>query len=312
MTTLLILEHSHHSLHSAMPQLLSAALQLQQTVTLLLVGDGCQHIAQEAASLAGVELVLVADNPCYQHQLAENVSQVIASIADSYTHILMHASPWGRGVLPRVAALLNCPQVSEVTAILSADTVTHPIYAGNALETVKILTHQKIMTIRSIAFDAVTDRQKPCEVKQLDSKFYPTKTTWLKRDVLVSARPELAKAPYVVSGGRGLQTAQQFKLVEELADVLGAAVGATRAAVDAGFVSNEYQVGQTGKIIAPLLYIAVGISGAIQHVAGMMSAKVIVAINKDADAPIMQLANYALVGDLFELLPELIECLKQE
>jgi electron transfer flavoprotein alpha subunit len=311
MRTLIILEHSHHEAHAAFPQLLAAAIQFQQPVTVFIMGSQCQALAHAVAICDGVSHVLLADNACYIHQLPENISQLIALVGETYSHILMHSSPWGRSVLPRVAALLDSPQVSEVTHILSMDTVQHPIYAGNAIETIRILAPKKLMTIRSLAFAAITTQQAPCPIEIVTHEFYALKTNFIEQSRVQTTRPELTQAPCVVSGGRGLQSAQQFKLIEALADALGAAVGATRAAVDAGFIANEHQVGQTGKIVAPLLYIAVGISGAIQHTAGMSNAKVIVAINKDADAPIMQLANYALVGDLFELLPELIERIKQ-
>ena len=312
MKTLVVVEHSQQALHPAMPRLLSAALQLQQPVTVLIVGHGCQKAAQQAAILPGVHAVLLADRTCYQHQWAENVSQLVAHLATGYTHILMHASPWGRGVLPRVAALLDCPQVSEVTTILSADTVEHPIYAGHALESVRLLAVHKIFSIRSMAFSAVGEPQTPCAIVRITDEFVADKSAWVRREVPASARPGLSVASCVVAAGRGLQTAQQFQWVEQLADLLSAALGATRAAVEAGFMTREQLIGQSGQIIAPFLYIALGISGAIQHVTGMSRAKVIVAINTDADAPMMQMADYALVGELSQVLPELIQRLTQE
>ncbi len=312
MSTLLVIEHANQCLHPSTTRLLSAALSLQQPVTALIVGQRCTNIASHVATLTGIDEVLVADKACYQEQFAENVAQLVALVAKQYTHVLLHASHWGRGVLPRVAAHLNCPQVSDVINILSLDTVEHPIYAGNAIEVVRVLTHHKLMTVRSVVFPAVTARQAPCAIVYLQHEFFIEKKTLLTHDEAVTQRPELTQAACVVAAGRGVQTKALFNLVEQLADQLGAAVGATRAAVDAGFITNEYQIGQTGKTIAPLLYLALGISGATQHLAGMRDAKVIVAINKAADAPIMQLAHYALVGDLADLLPELIQSLTKE
>ncbi len=311
MSILIIVEHHHGLMQPSTRQVLAAGLQLDDNPVLLVIGHDCQAVAQLAATLAGVNRVLVYDNPCYAHQLAENVSQLVASIASNYTHIITAASTYGKNILARVAALLDVAQISDVTQIIDGNTFEHPIYAGNAIETVQVLDDKKVLTIRTTAFDAVTSTQAAAPIEAMDTVFHATHTTFISHQLSESVRPELGNASIVVSGGRGLQSAEKFKLIEELADLLGAAVGASRAAVDAGFVPNDYQVGQTGKVVAPSLYIAIGISGAVQHLAGMKDSKVIVAINKDADAPIFQIANYGLVGDLFVLVPQLIAELKQ-
>lgn len=310
MSTLIIVEH-HQAMQPSTRQVLAAAMKLNQNPVLLVVGHECQAVAQQAATLEGVKRVLVYDNPCYAYQLAENVSQLVASIAPSYTAIMAAASTYGKNILPRVAAYLDVAQISDVVRIIDENTFEHPIYAGNAIETVCVLDDKKVLTIRTTAFDAVTGTQAPCPIDAMDTVFQATNTKFISHQLSASVRPELGNAAIVVSGGRGLQSAEKFKLIEELADVLGAAVGASRAAVDAGFVPNDYQVGQTGKVVAPSLYLAIGISGAVQHLAGMKDSKVIVAINKDADAPVFQIANYGLVGDLFELVPQLIAELKK-
>ena len=310
MSTLIIVEH-HQVMQPSTRQVLAAAMKLNQDPVLLVVGHECQAVAQQAAILEGVKRVLVYDNPCYADQLAENVSQLVASIAPSYTAIMAAASTYGKNILPRVAAYLDVAQISDVVRIIDENTFEHPIYAGNAIETVCVLDDKKVLTIRTTAFDAVTGTQAPCPIDAMDAVFQATNTKFISHQLNASVRPELGNAAIIVSGGRGLQSAEKFKLIEALADVLGAAVGASRAAVDAGFVPNDYQVGQTGKVVAPSLYFAIGISGAVQHLAGMKDSKVIVAINKDADAPVFQIANYGLVGDLFELVPQLIAELKK-
>ncbi|KTD07157.1 electron transfer flavoprotein subunit alpha/FixB family protein [Legionella jamestowniensis] len=310
MSTLVIVEHDNKFIHSATRNTLSAAIALKQDVILLVAGYQCQAVAEEAAAIAGAHAVWLVDNAVYEHQLAENMAELITSIAGSFTAILAPASTFGKNLLPRVAAKLDTAQVSDVSRIIEKDTFEHPIYAGNAIETVKVLDATKILTIRTTAFDAITESQSPCCIERIDKSIQESSTRFVKHELSQSERPDLASAKIVVSGGRGLQSTEKFKLIEELADALGAAVGASRAAVDAGFVPNDYQVGQTGKIVAPSLYIAVGISGAVQHLAGMKDSKVIVAINKDEDAPIFQIANYGLVGDLFEVVPEFIEQLK--
>jgi electron transfer flavoprotein alpha subunit len=311
MSTLIIVEHDNHVVQASTRHVLTAAKQFNDNIVLLVVGSNCQSVASQAAVLPGVEAVWVADNICYEHQLAENVSQLVIELSSSFTTILAASSTYGKNLLPRIAALLDVAQVSDVVRIIDQTTFEHPIYAGNALETVRVLDDKKILTIRTTAFDGVTGNQPQCGIEVLDNVFTQKNTEFINHQLSESVRPDLGSAKIIVSGGRGLQSAEKFKLVEELADALGAAVGASRAAVDAGFVPNDYQVGQTGKVVAPNLYIAIGISGAVQHLAGMKDSKVIVAINKDEDAPIFQIANYGLVGDLFVLVPQLIEQLKQ-
>jgi electron transfer flavoprotein alpha subunit len=311
MSVLVIVEHDNQQMHAATRNTFAAALQLDPHPVCLVIGFQCKEVAEQAAAMKGVSTVLLVDNECYAHQLAENVSAAVNSIAAPYSAILAPATTFGKNLLPRVAASLDMAQVSDVSRIISQDTFEHPVYAGNAIETVKILDSKKIMTIRSTAFNAVTDSQSPCCIERIEKVIPESNTVFVRHELSQSERPELSGARIVVSGGRGLQSAEKFKLIEALADVLGAAVGASRAAVDAGFVPNDYQVGQTGKVVAPDLYIAVGISGAVQHLAGMKDSKVIVAINKDADAPIFQIADYGLVGDLFELIPQLIEQLRE-
>jgi electron transfer flavoprotein alpha subunit len=311
MSTLVIVEHDNQRMHPVTRTTIAAAQQLEKNPVLLVVGSECRAVAEEAASIAGVGSVLYVDNPCYAHLLAENVSELIVTLADAYSYLVAPSSTFGKNLMPRVAARLDVAQLSDVTRIVSTDVFEHPIYAGNAIETVKLLDDKKVLTIRSTAFHAVVDSQSPCCIEQID-RAIPAKTTeFVRHELNKSERPDLGSAKIIVSGGRGLQSAEKFSLVEELADILGAAVGASRAAVDAGFVPNDYQVGQTGRVVAPDLYIAVGISGAVQHLAGMKDSKVIVAINKDGDAPIFQIADYGLVGDLFEILPQIIEQLRK-
>lgn len=311
MSALVIVEHNNHHMHPATRATFAAATQLDSKPVLLVVGFNCRSVAEEAALLAGASTVLLVDNACYEHQFAENVSKLLVSIAESYSAILAPASTFGKNVTPRIAACLGVAQISDVTKIISDDTFEHPVYAGNVIETVKVMDTLKILTVRGTAFTAITATQHPCCIEQLDIVIEERNTSFVKHELSESKRPDLGSAKIIVSGGRGLQSAEKFKLIEELADTLGAAIGASRAAVDAGFVPNEYQVGQTGRIVAPDLYIAIGISGAVQHLAGMKDSRVIVAINKDEDAPIFQLADYGLVGDLFVLVPQLIEQLRE-
>lgn len=311
MSTLIIVEHNNQVMQASTRQVLAAAKQLGETIVLVVIGHACEAVVTQAAILEGVEAVWVFDNVCYQHAFAENVSLLVASIAPAFRNILAAASTFGKNILPRVAALLDVAQISDVVRIIDKNTFEHPIYAGNAIETVQVLDDKNLLSIRTSAFDAITATKATCTIERRKEIFQETNTTFINHQLSESVRPELGNAAIVVSGGRGLQSAEQFKIVEALADLLGGAVGASRAAVDAGFVPNDYQVGQTGKVVAPDLYIAIGISGAVQHLAGMKDSKVIVAINKDPDAPIFQIANYGLVGDLFVLVPQLIDALKQ-
>jgi electron transfer flavoprotein alpha subunit len=309
MRVLIIVEHNGQRMHAGTRQVMSAALQCAQDIELLVIGHDCRTVAEEVACLKGASRVLLADAPCYTHALAEPLSELVLSMAAAYSHIMMSSTSYGKNLLPRIAAGLDVGQVSDVTRIIDANTFEHPIYAGNALEKVRVLDDKKVLSLRATAFDALLGQQEACVIDIIDARFSSSSSRFVEHQLSESSRPDLSTAKRVVSGGRGLQSMEKFKLIEQLADALGAAVGASRAAVDAGFVPNEYQVGQTGKVVAPELYIAVGISGAVQHLAGMKDSKVIVAINKDPDAPIFQIANYALLGDLFVLVPELIEAL---
>ena len=305
MTILVIAEHDHQSLKAATLNTVAAAQKIGGDIHVLVAGAGCQAAAQAAAQLQGVAAVKVADAAHYQSQTAENLTALVVANAGGYSHILAPATTFGKNLLPRVAALLDVAQISEITGVESADTFVRPIYAGNALATVKSADPVKVITVRTTAFDAVaTGNSAPVEA--IGATADTAQTTLTNRELTKSERPELGAAKIIVSGGRGLGSGENYHtLLEPLADKLGAALGASRAAVDAGFVPNDYQVGQTGKIVAPQLYVAIGISGAIQHLAGMKDSKVIVAINKDPDAPIFQVADYGLVGDLFEVVPQL-------
>jgi electron transfer flavoprotein alpha subunit len=283
----------------------AAAQQLGGDIDVLVVGSGCQAAADAAASVPGVASVLLADKAAYENQLAENVSLAVADAAAGYDAILAPATANGKNVMPRVAALLDVAQISDITAVIDADTFERPIYAGNVIATVKSSDAKKVITVRTTAFDAVPAEGGSASVQAVEGAHDAGVSSFVGEEVAVSDRPELTSASVVISGGRGMQNGDNFSMLEGIADKLNAAIGASRAAVDAGFVPNDYQVGQTGKIVAPDLYIAVGISGAIQHLAGMKDSKVIVAINKDEDAPIFQVADYGLVADLFAALPEL-------
>ncbi|MCR9191034.1 MAG: FAD-binding protein [Gammaproteobacteria bacterium] len=311
MTLYIIAEHDHQHLDVSISSLMTAALQLDPKPVVLVLGYQCGSVAEEAATLSGVAEVWLLDDPAFEHPLAEQMAPVIVSKVQDATHVLMASTTFGKNLLPRVAALLDVAQLSDVTAVINANTYERPIYAGNAVEVVESLDQQQIISIRPTAFAAASETQAAAVVQTWEAEVPTTKTHFLRRELSESERPDLGNAKIVVSGGRGLQSAEQFKLVEDLADALGAALGASRAAVDAGFISNDHQVGQTGKIVAPNLYIAVGISGAIQHLAGIKDSHVIVAINKDENAPIFQIANYGLVGDLFDMVPQLISELKQ-
>ncbi|MBF7052310.1 electron transfer flavoprotein subunit alpha/FixB family protein [Halomonas sp. KAO] len=304
MSILVLAEHHDGALVGATAHVVAAAQAIEEEIDVLVAGEGVSAVADAAAKLDGVSKVRVADNAVYAHQLAEPMSALIAELADDYSHVLAAASTTGKNVLPRVAALKDVAQISEIIAVESPNTFKRPIYAGNAIATVKSDDALKVITVRATGFDAVAEGGA-ADVEAVDVVVDNTQSTLVKEVLAESDRPELGAAKVVVSGGRGMGNGENFKLLEGIADKLGAAVGASRAAVDAGFVPNDMQVGQTGKIVAPDLYIAVGISGAIQHLAGMKDSKVIVAINKDEEAPIFQVADYGLVSDLFEALPEI-------
>ncbi|MGI4843443.1 MAG: electron transfer flavoprotein subunit alpha/FixB family protein [Janthinobacterium lividum] len=306
MLALVIAEHDNGSLKGATFHTVTAALQCAGEVHILVAGSGCGGAAEAAAGIAGVSKVLVADAPHLASGLAENVAEQILSIAASYSHILAPATAYGKNILPRVAARLDVAQISEITKVASPDTFERPIYAGNAIATVQSSDSVKLITVRGTAFDAAASGGSAA-VEQIALVPDVGKSAFVGRELATSSRPELTAAKIIVSGGRGIGSAENFKLLEPLADRLKAAMGASRAAVDAGFVPNDWQVGQTGKIVAPTLYIAVGISGAIQHLAGMKDSKTIVAINQDPEAPIFSVADYGLVGDLFEVVPQLVE-----
>ncbi|MBV2129781.1 electron transfer flavoprotein subunit alpha/FixB family protein [Arsukibacterium indicum] len=303
MTILVIAEHSNDALKADTHKVVQAATRIGGDIHLLVAGANCDNAVSAAATIAGVSKVLVADASVYSHQLAENVAALVAEIGRDYSHILAAATTTGKNMLPRVAALLDVAQLSDVIAIESADTFVRPVYAGNAIATVQSADAIKVLTVRGAAFDAAAeDNNAP--VEKLDIVKDLQVSSFVSEELTKSARPELTGAKVIISGGRGMQNGENFAMLNGIADKLNAAIGASRAAVDAGFVPNDMQVGQTGKIVAPDLYIAVGISGAIQHLAGMKDSKVIVAINKDADAPIFQVADYGLVADLFTVLPE--------
>ena len=309
MSILVIAEHDHKTLKPSTLNTLSAAAKLGAPVAVLVAGQDCAAAAQEATSIQGVGEVLHADDAAYGHFLAENMAALIAKLAPAYTHILAPATSFGKNILPRAAGLCDVAQISDIISVESADTFTRPIYAGNAIATVQSKDKIKFITVRTTAFDAAA-KGGTATVKKIASTGDSGLSSFVGAQLSKSARPELAGARIVVSGGRGVGSAENFKtVIEPLADKLGAAVGASRAAVDAGYISNDCQVGQTGKVVAPDLYLAVGISGAIQHLAGMKDSKTIVAINKDPDAPIFAVADYGLVADLFVAIPELLKIL---
>ncbi len=309
MSVLVVAEHTNEQLKAATRHTVTAAAAIDPDVHVLVAGKGCGGVADAAAKIAGVTKVLLADDAAYEHFLAENVANLVVRISDGYTHLLAPATSNGKNFMPRVAAMLDVSMISEITGVESPDTFVRPIYAGNAMATVQSTDARKVITVRSTAFDAAPAEGGSATVEPVEAAGDTGLSSFVGRELSKSARPELTSARVVVSGGRGMGSGDNFKILEELADVLGAAVGASRAAVDAGYVPNDYQVGQTGKVVAPELYIAVGISGAIQHLAGMKDSKVIVAINKDEEAPIFQVADYGLVGDLFQIVPELTAAL---
>ena len=305
MTTLVIAEHDNQELKPVTLNTLAAAQQIGGDIVLLVAGHNCQSVVDAAKAVSGVGKVLHADDAAYEHQLAENIAKLVTSLASGYSHVLAPATTSGKNYLPRVAALLDVNQISDVTGVVSAQTFLRPIYAGNAIATVTSKDNIKLLTIRGTGFDAVSAQGGSATVDVISEQCDSGQSRFVSEELAKSDRPELTAASIVVSGGRGMGNGDNFEILYGLADKLGAAVGASRAAVDAGFVPNDMQVGQTGKVVAPDLYIAVGISGAIQHLAGMKDSKVIVAINKDEDAPIFQIADYGIVGDLFSTIPEL-------
>jgi electron transfer flavoprotein alpha subunit len=309
MAALVIAEHDNRSIRGGTLNTVTAALRCGGHVTVLVAGSGCAEAAAAAAAIAGVAKVLVADAPHLAEQMAEGVAAQVLAVVGGYTHVLAPATAFGKNVTPRVAALLDVAQVSDIVAIESPDTFQRPIYAGNAIATVQSADAVKVLTVRTTAFDPAAVTGGSGTIESVAVVADPGTASFVGREVARSERPELAGAKIVVSGGRGMGSAENFKLLEPLADKLGAAMGASRAAVDAGYAPNDWQVGQTGKIVAPQLYVAIGISGAIQHLAGMKDSKVIVAINKDAEAPIFGVADYGLVGDLFQAVPELVTTL---
>ncbi len=309
MSILVIAEHDNAQLGAATRNAVAAAAAIGGEVHVLVAGAGARAVADQAAQVASVSKVLLADGPALAHGLAENLAAQVLAVAGGYGHILFAATASGKNVAPRVAARLDVAQISDIVAVESADTFVRPIYAGNALATVQSADAKKVITVRTTAFDPAAAMGGSAAVETIEAVGDSGKSSFVGRELAKSDRPELTAATVVVSGGRGLGSAENFKILDPLADKLGAALGASRAAVDAGYAPNDWQVGQTGKIVAPQLYVAIGISGAIQHLAGMKDSKVIVAINKDAEAPIFGVADYGLVADLFQAVPELVQAL---
>jgi electron transfer flavoprotein alpha subunit len=304
MTVLVLAEHDNTTLRAATLNAITAATQLGDT-HLLVAGQDCRGVAEAGARISGVSKVLLVDDARYAHPLAEPLAALLVKLATGYSHVLAAATTSGKNIMPRVAALLDAAQISEIIAVVDEHTFKRAIYAGNGIATMQSRDAIKVITVRGTAFEAAVTEGGQASIEDAAAADDPGKSSFVGQDLSKTERPELTSARVVISGGRGLQSGENFKLLEEIADKLGAAIGASRAAVDAGFVPNDYQVGQTGKIVAPDLYVAVGISGAIQHLAGMKDSKVIVAINKDPEAPIFQVADYGVVGDLFKILPEL-------
>ncbi len=307
MSILLIAEHNNSNLKVFTLNAIGAASKIDADIHVLVAGNNCENVAKEASAVPVVKKVLHSESPNYENYLPENLTPLIVRLAENYTHIISSANTFGKNFMPRVAALLDTSQISDIIKINSSDTFTRPIYAGNAFATVKSNDKKKCITIRPTSFDPALTSGGSSPIEKVEAAEIPNVSKFIKREETKSERPELGTARVVISGGRGLQSKENFKLVNTIADKLNGAVGASRAAVDAGYISNDHQVGQTGKIVVPDLYIAVGISGAIQHLAGMKESKVIVAINKDSEAPIFGIADYGLEADLFEALPQLLE-----
>ncbi len=304
MTTLVIADHDNSELKPSTLNVMTAAQKIGGDVVILVAGQDCGGVAEQAAKVAGVSKVLSCDDAAYANHLAENLTPLVVGMAGDYSHILFSNTASGKNVMPRVAAKLDVAGISDITDVVSEDTFVRPIYAGNAMMTVQSTDSSKLITVRATAFDPVEAEGGSAAVESISGAGVSDKVSWIGQELTKSDRPELTSASIVISGGRGMQNGENFAMLESVAEKLNAAVGASRAAVDAGFVPNDYQVGQTGKVVAPDLYIAVGISGAIQHLAGMKDSKVIVAINKDEEAPIFQVADYGLVADLFDAVPE--------
>lgn len=307
MTVLIIAEHDNSALKPATLNAVTAAQQLGDDLHILVAGHSCSEVAEQASSIEGISKVLISDDSAYEHPMPENMAALVLSIASNYSHIVAAATTSGKNYMPRVAAKLDVAQISDIVSVKAQDQFIRPIYAGNALASVKSSDAIKVITVRGTAFDAAAATGGTATIENLPAAAISDSARFVSQELSVSDRPELTAADAIVSGGRGVGSSENFQLIEALADKLGAAVGASRAAVDAGYVPNDYQVGQTGKIVAPDLYIAVGISGAIQHLAGMKESKIIVAINKDEDAPIFEVADYGLVADLFDVVPELTD-----
>ena len=304
MSILIVAEHDNDNINAATLNAVTAANAIGGDIDILVAGHSCAAVAEQASSISGISKVLVADSVAYAHALAENVSLVVAELGSNYSHILATATTNAKNIMPRAAALLDSQAISDISAVIDADTFKRPIYAGNVIATVKSSDAIKVITVRGTAFDAVASEGGSASIESISGEHDAAKSSFTSEEVAESDRPELTAAEVVISGGRGMGNGENFALLNGIADKLGAAIGASRAAVDAGFVPNDMQVGQTGKIVAPDLYVAVGISGAIQHLAGMKDSKVIVAINKDEEAPIFSVADYGLVADLFDVLPE--------
>ena len=304
MSVLVLAEHNNNKLNEATKKAVTAACQISNPVHIIIAGDGCKNVAKDASSISGVDKVLLADDVMYKNMLGEVTSNLLLDLMGNYKYLVAAATTNGKNILPRVAASMDVSQISEIISVIDGKTFQRPIYAGNAIATVESTTEKNVITVRTTAFEAAKQSEKNVGIEEINATTNPQLSEFIEEKVSSSERPELASAGVIVSGGRGMQSGDNFKLLESVADRLGAAVGASRAAVDAGFVPNEYQVGQTGKVVAPELYIAVGISGAIQHLAGMKDSKVIVAINKDEEAPIFEVADYGLIADLFEAVPE--------
>lgn len=312
MNTLVVADHDNSVLKPVTRCTLAAARELGGDVDLLIAGHDCRSVGEQASNIGGVRQVLLAQSESYEHALAENLAPLVIELSNDYDYVLTAHTTTGKNFLPRVAAALDVQMISDIIAVDSSDTFKRPIYAGNAIATVKSLDDKKVISVRGTGFDPVEESGGSAAIQEISSVHDAAMSSHVRDELAKSERPELTSAGIVISGGRGMGSGESFAILEEVADLLGAAVGASRAAVDAGYVPNDMQVGQTGKIVAPELYIAVGISGAIQHLAGMKDSKVIVAINKDPDAPIFQIADYGLVADLFQAVPEFSESLKAE